>query len=248
MATLYDAQFYADQSDGSARSAARVVPLIRDILEDPRSVLDVGCGVGTWAAAWQSSGVGDIVGLDGEYVNQDSLRIPGEKFLATDLSVSFDLQRRFDLVMSLEVAEHLPLASAACFVESLVRHGDVVLFSAAVPGQGGTDHINEQWPSYWASLFMSHRYFPLDIIRPIVWHDEQIDPWYRQNMLLFVREGTEIVGSEGGHSHPLDIAHPALFEQYACSSSVRLIARRVRSIRVMKTVDGFVRRLRMHRR
>jgi glycosyltransferase involved in cell wall biosynthesis len=70
-------------------------------------------------------------------------------------------------------------------VDSLVRHASVVLFSAAIPDQGGTAHLNEQWPSYWAELFARRGYQAYDAIRPAVWDDQQVAWWYRQNILVF---------------------------------------------------------------
>jgi len=106
------------------------------------------------------------------------------------LRVPIDLGRHFDLVVSLEVAEHIPHASADTFVDSLVRHGDIVLFSAAIPGQGGTFHVNEQWPEYWGKRFKARGYVGIDCVRPLVWEDPSVDYWYAQNVFLFVRDTT----------------------------------------------------------
>ena len=73
------------------------------------------------------------------------------------------------------------------FVADLVALAPVVLFSAAIPGQGGTDHINEQWQDYWARLFAKHDYVALDFLRLKFWNDSRIEWWYRQNIILYVR-------------------------------------------------------------
>ena len=206
----YNDRFFDAQSDSSARSAARVVPLVNGIVQTT-SVLDVGCGIGTWLAAWAAQGVDDIIGVDGDYVDRAALRIPTDRFLPRDLERPLDLGRRFDLVSTLEVAEHISPAHASNFIESLVRHGDVVLFSAAIPGQRGTAHINEQWPSYWADLFAAHDYQRIDAIRPAIWQDSEVCFWYRQNMLIFANEtgvGRVHAPSSTG---PLDLVHPELF-------------------------------------
>ncbi len=98
------------------------------------------------------------------------------------------LERTFDLVVSLEVAEHLPPESAPAFVGSLARLGPAVLFSAAIPYQGGEHHLNEQWPDYWAELFEQNGFVAIDCVRRNVWSDERVLYWYAQNTLLFVRE------------------------------------------------------------
>jgi hypothetical protein len=92
---------------------------------------------------------------------------------------------RYDLAVCLEVAEHLPESSAADLVRALTAFAPVVLFSAAVPGQGGVGHINEQWPAYWKGLFEQHGFYRRDPIRPRIWTNERVHWWYRQNIFLF---------------------------------------------------------------
>jgi SAM-dependent methyltransferase len=154
-----------------------------------RSVLDVGCGDGSWLRVFQKLGVHDILGIDGEYVTEDLLQIPRDRFQAVDLRKPFGLKRVFDLAISLEVAEHLPAESASGFVASLCGLAPAVLFSAAIPFQGGNHHINEQWPDKWAELFTEHKYVPVDFLRKRVWQNETVEWWYAQNTLLFVRAG-----------------------------------------------------------
>jgi hypothetical protein len=129
----------------------------------------------------------DIFGIDGFYVRRELLEIPPEKFVAHDLQEPFRLDRIFDLVVSLEVAEHLPKESAAGFVESLTRLAPVVLFSAAIPFQGGEGHLNEQWPEYWARLFEARGYAPVDCLRRRVWQSPNVSWYYAQNVLIYVR-------------------------------------------------------------
>jgi SAM-dependent methyltransferase len=176
-------------------------------LLEPASVLDVGCATGTWLDEWGKAGVSDVVGIDGDYVDQAALHIPAEKFTNVDLAKPFSLGRKFDLVQTLEVAEHLDEASADTFVESLVRHGETVLFSAAIPGQGGDHHVNERWPSYWAEKFAKAGYTLYDIIRPQIWTDRRIVWWYRQNILIFAR-GRSFDTAET----PLDLVHPEFWQ------------------------------------
>jgi hypothetical protein len=173
-------------------------------------VLDVGCGTGAWVAEWLRLGVSDAFGLDGDYIAPGMLAIPPANFGSVDLNEGFDLGRRFDLVSTLEVAEHLPADRAEVFVESLVRHSDTVLFSAAIPGQGGYGHVNEQWPSYWASRFADHGLLPATVLRPLTWLDREIEPWYRQNTLLFMTEQQATLLDTDLDAGPLDVVHPEL--------------------------------------
>jgi hypothetical protein len=88
----------------------------------------------------------------------------------------------------LEVAEHIPAESADDFIKTLTSLAPAVLFSAAVPGQGGVGHRNEQWQSYWATLFYNHGYLPLDFVREEIWGNRSVSWWYAQNILLYVKK------------------------------------------------------------
>ena len=185
MSEIYDENFYQDLR-GRARSSAReIVPLVQELLA-PKSVVDIGCGVGSWLSVWREFGVSDVFGVDGAYVKKEMLEIPSEQFLPFDLTQALPLERKFDLAMSLEVAEHLPDENAADFVASLTKLSSVILFSAAIPHQGGTHHVNEQWPEYWAKLFAAHDYVALDCLRSRVWQNEKVEWFYAQNLFLFV--------------------------------------------------------------
>jgi len=192
---VYDAVFYDYINDGSRESARTVVPLIlREIKIE--SLLDVGAGHGAWAAEWMAAGVNDVLAVDGDYVNEEQLAIPANSFRAHDLSTSLDLGRKFDLVQSLEVAEHLPHTEAASFVDLLITHGDVVLFSAAVPYQGGEHHVNEQPPEYWRQLFNARGYAAFDWVRPRLSQQKHVKGWYRYNSLIYANsEGQKRLSS-----------------------------------------------------
>jgi SAM-dependent methyltransferase len=186
----YDSKFMAYTDQSSRHSAQRIAGIVREVLSID-SVLDVGCARGTWLATWKALGTGEIFGVDGDYVSTTDLLIPAERFLAADLSHSFDLKRVFDLVQSLEVAEHVSADSADVFVDNLVKHSKgIILFSAAPPGQGGEFHINEQPYDYWRKKFALRGYKPYDFIRPIIAADSAVSFWYRFNTLLYVHENT----------------------------------------------------------
>lgn len=184
---VYSGGFY-DYIDAGSRASARIVA--RLLLKEMRiaSLLDIGAGHGAWAAEWLAGGVPDVLAVDGDYVARDRLAIPVDRFCAHDLSQPLDLGRRFDLVQSLEVAEHLADSAADGFVDTLSRHGDVILFSAAVPHQGGEHHVNEQPLSYWRSKFAARGYVPYDWLRPRLADDSAVMPWYRFNSLIYANE------------------------------------------------------------
>lgn len=183
---LYEPDFFDYLRDGSKQSAEVIVPLVLEWIQ-PDSVVDVGCGDGTWLSVFQAHGVKKILGIDGSYVSSEILQISDEHFMACDLSQPVLPGRTFDLAISLEVAEHLPEESAQQFVALLTQLSDVVLFSAAIPQQGGNHHINEQWPAYWISLFQAQGYKAVDALRERVWSNTNVQPWYAQNSFLFVK-------------------------------------------------------------
>lgn len=189
----------------NTKAAKVVVPLILDLVP-LKSILDVGCGIGTWLKVFIDYGINDFLGVDGDYVNRNQLQIENTHFISHDLTTPLSLKREFDLVLSLEVAEHLPKNAANAFVESLVTHGKTILFSAAIPGQGGQNHLNEQWPEYWMAKFAKHGYFFHDVIRPLIWENSNVDYWYRQNIFLVNKK------SNSGDNFK-SVVHPHLFNK-----------------------------------
>ena len=213
----YNQFFYDDQMDGSLSSAQVIIPILLKTLSI-KSAIDVGCGVGTWLSALKTNGVSDILGMDGDYIDRATLKIPQSSFCPSDLFHPVSVDRKFDLAISLEVAEHLPETRAASFVEDLTHLADCVLFSAAIPGQYGTNHLNEQWQSYWAKIFAKNDYAHFDLFRPIVWTNRCVEVWYRQNILLYAKQNSTffkilkktIVPCS---AHQLDLVHPSMYMQ-----------------------------------
>lgn len=183
----YTSGFYNTYSSGSKNSAKVIIPLLLKICPI-KSVIDIGCGIGTWLYSCQELGIMEILGVDGNYIDLDQLLISKDNFYPHDLNTSLHLQRKYDLAISLEVAEHLLPENSKAFIKSLTSLSDIILFSAAIPYQGGENHINCQWPEYWANLFKEENYVVIDFIRRKVWNNPLVDHWYAQNILLFVRK------------------------------------------------------------
>lgn len=224
--TDYDRGFYTGQQAGSVESAREIVPIILRLIQ-PKKVIDVGCGVGTWLSVFVELGVTDYLGVDGSYVPTDMLLVPKDHFRSHDLKQPLQLPEMYDLAVSLEVAEHLPASCATAFVESLTNLAPAVLFSAAVPFQGGTSHVNEQWPEYWAELFARRGYEPVDCIRRQVWRSTNVCWWYAQNAMLFVRtdllkDRPELQAERADTGKPLALIHPAYYLQWADLKGVSL--------------------------
>lgn len=207
--TSYTPEYFAALQPSVLASARQVVPLIVALCA-PRSVVDVGCGNGCWLCVFREHGVDDVLGVDGAYVRPETLLIPAERFLAHDLTTPLRLARSFDLAISLEVAEHLPARAAASFVESLTTLAPIVVFSAAIPLQGGTDHLNEQWPDYWAEHFRRYDFEPLDCVRRSIWDNDNVIYCYAQNTIVYARVGVlpKIPRAPAGS---LRLVHPHIY-------------------------------------
>ena len=197
MGHIYSDTFFDYIDEGARASARRMIETVQPWL-GARSVADFGAGRGVWLAEWRAAGAPDVCGIDGDYITRNALSIPKDRFVSADLTQPVDLGRRFDLAQSLEVGEHLPRSAARTLVRSLTSASDRVLFSAAVTGQGGECHINEQPLSFWQALFADCGYAAFDCVRPVLRNDRSVEPWYRYNTVLYAN-------AQGRKELPLDV-------------------------------------------
>lgn len=188
MNKLYGQDFYATRDAGTSYWAQRLANIIVDTFS-PTSAVDLGCGVGTVLAALKKTGCKDIFGVEGPWLDPSMLVILKNEFQNFDLSKPLDLGRKFDLATSLEVGEHLDEKDADTLVSSLCSLSSCIVFSAAIPLQGGVNHVNEQWQSYWAGKFIANGYLAFDVVRPAIWSDKQVATHYRQNCIAYVDPG-----------------------------------------------------------
>jgi SAM-dependent methyltransferase len=186
MNKVYTKNFFENRQ-AAFKSAEQITPLIYNLLQ-PESVVDVGCGLGEFLYFLKKRGVQNIKRIDGEWVDKKKLLIPEKDFYSADLEKPLNLKKKFDLVISLEVAEHISYGNSKVFIENLISLGPIILFSAAIPFQGGVHHVNEQWQEHWVKLFKDRGYIALDIFRKKLWNNKEISPWYAQNILLFINE------------------------------------------------------------
>lgn len=227
----YSNHFYEHVLSNSRTSAQEIVPLILELIS-PQSVIDIGCGRGDWLSVFRDHGVENTLGLDGDWVDRSTLLIPQDRFLSRDLRIPLQLNETFDLVLSLEVAEHLPGGSADTFVDSLTALAPVVVFSAAIPFQEGTNHVNEQWPNYWAGLFQKNGFLAIDCIRRRIWQNDNVSWWYAQNVLIFAEQvyletnPTLKREYENNRHNQLSLVHPRLYLDKVKQSTPGRVLRR----------------------
>ena len=183
----YNQTYHTEIEESARRSAETVIRMLIQLF-NPSSVADIGCGRGTWLAEWQRQGVTTILGIDGGDQDKSRLLISPDYFQEYDLNKPYRTDKRFDLATCLEVVEHLSPASADTIVQTLTRLADIIVFSAAIPNQGGFQHINEQWPAYWAEKFEAQGFVFADGLR---WHlmpFTEVSWWYRQNLFVVIRQ------------------------------------------------------------
>lgn len=207
----YGPSFYQGVAARAAESAPAVLECVLQYIR-PKTVVDVGCGTGEWLQAMSSMTGAEVLGIDSLDVPTEALAISPRSFQHADLGRSIALDKKFDLAISLEVAEHLPAQRAHSFVGDLTSMAPAVLFGAAIPGQGGVSHVNEQWQSYWAQLFADRGFEVWDVIRPELWTNEDVAFWYRQNTFLYVDPD---IHGEAPHESPaiVDMVHPELWRK-----------------------------------
>jgi hypothetical protein len=209
-----------DKRAGEAASAAAALPLLLELVPAATSVVQVGFGDGAWLAEAQRLGVSDVLGIDGPWAALDDLLVSRDQVLIRDTRQPFDgNDRKYDLALCIEYAEHLPHDRAGAFVAALASLAPVVAFSAAIPGQGGVGHVNEQWPSYWAAHFAAVGYRMVDAVRHRLWTASGVPPYLAQNLLVAVsdRQLADYRGlaeaAAGRQGEALSLVHPLIYEQ-----------------------------------
>lgn len=213
---VYDHAFFARHTQDTLRSAEIIVPILQRLIH-PASVIDIGCGMGAWLKAFENYGAKSLRGLDGDYIDLSTFLVDSRCFIPVDLIQPPRIDETYDLAVCLEVAEHLPESSAAGLVELLTSASPFVLFSAAIPGQRGPGHVNEQWPVYWQKLFQKRGFQRLDPIRRHIWRDRQVQPWYRQNLFLYVANDAiaeSLLLQEEQRLAELDLVYVDLLSRY----------------------------------
>jgi SAM-dependent methyltransferase len=230
MTARYPPEYFDWLNAVSLASARRIVPVLLELTR-PSSVVDVGCGEGVWLSVFEAHGVGDVIGIDGSVGDTRRLQVAPGRFVAGDLTQPIALGRRFDLALSLEVAEHLPASRAEGLVRDLTRLAPVVAFSAAIPGQGGTGHVNEQYQDYWRALFAREGFDAYDAVRARVWDLDDVAFWYAQNLIVYASPSAPSIETlrAARVPAPLSIVHPRLYAPLTQPPSLRQALRQLRT-------------------
>lgn len=209
-------KYIHDESVHNTTAPKQLVPILVELFH-PTSVVDIGCGIGTFLHEFIECNITDVLGIDGEWVDKTLLvkHLNKNLFVEADLEKKLVLDRRFDLAICLEVAEHIRHESTSSFIDTVTGLSDVVVFSAAIPGQGGQNHVNEQWLSYWEKIFETHDYVLYDLIRPLIWDNPNIFFWYKQNMVVFAKKGYIIDSLQKESCCSIhNLVHPELYLQH----------------------------------
>lgn len=211
---MYNVSYYKKHETGSYQSAMQILKYINSFINF-NSVIDFGCGMGTWCKALLNLGIEDFLGIDKHRYDSAYMLIPTEKYMQFDLRKPLELARQVDMAISVEVAEHIDPEYSDIFIKNLCSCSDIVLFSAAISHQGGTGHINEQYCTYWETLFKKYNYKAIDCIRPYFWNNDQIEIWYRNNCVLYIAQHTyeKISARIPQITYPLDIIHPSMLNR-----------------------------------
>jgi len=170
---------------GSSCAAATIAPIVCELIGTPGMAVDLGGGTGAWCAAFKACGVHRVHCIDHPSARAGRMLIDDGEFQSADLGHDNVAPVGADLAICVELAEHLPASRADWIVEFLTKSAPVVLFSAAVPRQGGVHHVNEQFRWYWSERFASRGFEERDCIRHRILGDESIPFWYRQNLILY---------------------------------------------------------------
>jgi SAM-dependent methyltransferase len=207
-------KYIHDELGHNLRAPSEIVPIIYNLVS-PKSVIDLGCGLGTFIKVFKDQGVSNVLGIDGEWTNKDLLykNILPEEFSTVSLTKPLQLKTKYDLAISLEVAEHIEESLIETYLDNVVSASDIVLFSAAIPYQGGFNHVNEQWSEYWENKFIQRGYIKFDILRTLFWGNPQIDFWYQQNICLYLKKDSsfKFVDKISNEKHFQNAVHPELY-------------------------------------
>lgn len=210
----YNNEFYDKHYEGSYQSAYIILSYIKNYLK-VNSIIDFGCGAGTWCLAAKNLGVSMIYGIDSNSLSRAQSNDCTINYIQSDIGKKMPLLPKFDLTISVEVGEHISENDSDAYITNLVNASNIILFSAAVPGQEGLHHINEQPLSYWVKKFKKHHFELVDSLRGVFWNNSSVEIWYRNNIVFFAHEESVswLTNALPKPQPIVDFIHPQLFER-----------------------------------
>lgn len=239
---MYERAFFTQRLLRTQISAEVVVPKINTLFK-PNSVIDFGCANCVWLAEFLKYGIDDILGVDGFMIDNELLLVPDKYFKYHDLETLYKTNKTFDIAISLEVAEHISPDKSDLFIDSLTNASKTIIFSAAIPHQGGHNQVNEQWPDYWAEKFYQRGYLPYDLIRNKIWENKSVATSYRQNIICFIHYSINAeIFIDNQISYPLDtqylsVVHPGIYMMQV--SKISQLERKLEKFKLIVKLNDF---------
>ncbi len=136
----------------------------------PRRVLDAGCALGLLVEALRDRGV-DADGIDLSSYAIANVSESTKPFCRRG-SIADEFAERYDLIVSIEVVEHMPVREGEKAIANMCRHADDVLLSSSPLDHREPSHVNVQPPEYWAELFAREGFY-----RDVDFDASFITPW-----------------------------------------------------------------------
>ncbi len=178
---------FADTSANLA-SAIEVIEVIWPWIADIGSFADLGGGMGSWSKALELKGISNFNLIDHPLTPVENILIENKSnFTPVDLELDLPVYEHYDLVICTEVFEHFSEKRALELLEWINASTDFILFSAAIPRQGGLGHVNLQRHAYWHEKFSNLGFSFFDGFKPEIISNQGIKYWFRQNLFLYHR-------------------------------------------------------------
>lgn len=204
---MYSREYYSNHDQGSYDSAITILSRLSAYV-NPQSVIDIGCGSGTWCKAAMNVWGIVALGIDQHSYEDCNMHIPESQYLQNDIRSRVHGYHA-DLVICVEVIEHIDEEYEDTVLDNICAMSNTILFSGALPFQGGTGHVNEKPYSYWVEKFNRRGFYLDERIRHDIWDDARVAIWYRNNIMLLHKNTNK---NRMMHQH-LDIIHPHMLER-----------------------------------
>ena len=147
-----DTSYFQQIIDEETLQAERLAEVIQQLYQ-PTSVTDFGCATGLYLEPYAAKGIA-VHGYDNSAPALALTRLPDSVHLA-DLTMPTKVAKS-DVSICLEVLEHIDAENAVKVAKTIAKNSNILVFSAAHPGQGGDGHINCRPKDYWQGVFHAY--------------------------------------------------------------------------------------------